>query len=299
MVQTKRLETRAGPGAPVSAAHGRWAPAWRRSPSPLEGSAWHEAKSVRMVSTFRGQTQIRMPHPRLVLGFGALGSFGALGIGALVGYELFAPDRAPSSSAAAASASSKSPSFDPKASAESFSSNSSSYDKSIDRDELLMGIKLLRWYLIRNFVTGNDALEVSAGTVRRWCRGARLAHESPTNRPLALYSPRCRRAGTQPRLLWERSESDPGRRQPGDVDRSGREGPRRIGATRRRVRGIVPRRLGEPRETRLGPARATRTDASRAIAAIAANVPSRVVRYRCVFSMAVVSPHSRANSLAS
>ena len=143
-----------------------------------------------MVSTFRGQTQIIMPHPRLVLGFGALGSFGALGIGALVGYELFAPDRAPSSSAAAASASSKSPSFDPKASAESFSSNSSSYDKSIDRDELLMGIKLLRWYLIRNFVTGNDALEVSAGTVRRWCRGARLAHESPSCALLTTMSPR-------------------------------------------------------------------------------------------------------------
>ena len=146
-----------------------------------------------MVSTFRGQTQIIMPHPRLVLGFGALGSFGALGIGALVGYELFAPDRAPSSSSSAssaASASSKSPSFDPKASAESFSSNSSSYDKSIDRDELLMGIKLLRWYLIRNFVTGNDALEVSAGTVRRWCRGARLAHESPSCALLTTMSPR-------------------------------------------------------------------------------------------------------------
>ena len=118
-------------------------------------------------------------HPRLVLGFGALGSFGAFGIGSLVGYELFAPDRAPSSAASSSNSPSRS-SFDPKASAESFSSNSSSYDKSIDRDELLMGIKLLRWYLIRNFVTGNDALEVSAGTVRRWCRGGRLAHESPS-----------------------------------------------------------------------------------------------------------------------
>ena len=55
--------------------------------------------------------------------------------------------------------------FDATKSKASFSRRSESYDSSIDRDEMMMGIKLLRWYLIRNFATG-EALEVSAGTVR-------------------------------------------------------------------------------------------------------------------------------------
>ncbi len=84
------------------------------------------------------------------------GGFCSAVAGVLVGYEVFAPSTGSVRGGF---------DFDATKSRASFSRRSESYDSSIDRDETMMGIKLLRWYLIRNYATG-EALEVSAGTVR-------------------------------------------------------------------------------------------------------------------------------------
>jgi hypothetical protein len=86
------------------------------------------------------------------------GGFCSAVAGALVGYEVFAPPTDPVGGDGLDG-------FDETMSRASFSRRSESYDSSIDRDETMMGIKLLRWYLVRSYATG-EALEVSAGTVR-------------------------------------------------------------------------------------------------------------------------------------
>ncbi len=93
-----------------------------------------------------------MPRSPLVVFGGFISAFA----GTLLGYEVFATGSARDGLDLV---------FDATKSKASFSRRSESYDSSIDRDEMMMGIKLLRWYLIRNFATG-EALEVSAGTVR-------------------------------------------------------------------------------------------------------------------------------------
>jgi methyltransferase OMS1 len=55
--------------------------------------------------------------------------------------------------------------FDARRSMQAFSLLAEKYDKKVDREELFMGIKLLRWYVMRTFVSGN-VLEISAGTGR-------------------------------------------------------------------------------------------------------------------------------------
>ena len=91
---------------------------------------------------------------KLVIGVGGLCSAIA---GALYGYEFFSPPTREERPTPLR--------FDTIKSKASFSCRSESYDDAIDRDELMMGIKLLRWYLVRSYATG-EVLEVSAGTVR-------------------------------------------------------------------------------------------------------------------------------------
>ena len=75
--------------------------------------------------------------------------------GTLYGYEMLAQSK-PTDGAMP---------FDPARSMSCFSRNSARYDDSIDRDELFMGIKALRWYMMRTFVSGHT-LELAVGTGR-------------------------------------------------------------------------------------------------------------------------------------